>query len=125
MAELRIAERLRERRVAQHLNQTELARKLGIRQSQISDLERGVVDPRLSTVRDVARVLDSELMLIPRQLLPVVQGLVRAKGAPTKNRPLYALDGDDEDESGGAPNSTSEHLDGRQNREMSTRDAFC
>ena len=98
MPEPTILERIREGRLAKHLNQTELAKKLGIRQSQISDLERGTVDPRLSTVQDVARVLDLELMLVPRQLLPVVKGLIRAKNAAAENRPLYALDGDDENQ---------------------------
>jgi transcriptional regulator with XRE-family HTH domain len=96
MPEPTILERLREERLAKRLNQTELAKKLGIRQSQISDLERGTVDPRLSTVQDVARVLDLELMLIPRQLLPVVRGLIRAKDTSAESRPLYALDSDDE-----------------------------
>jgi transcriptional regulator with XRE-family HTH domain len=91
-----ILEGIRERRLAKHLNQTELAQKLGIRQRQISDLERGTIDPRLSTVQDVARVLDLELMLVPRQLLPVVKGLIRAKNTVAENRPIYALDGDDE-----------------------------
>src|SRR2546427_745041 len=51
MPEPTILERIREGRLAKHLNQTELAKKLGIRQSQISDLERGTVDPRLSPVQ--------------------------------------------------------------------------
>ncbi len=100
MAELSIFESLRQGRLQHKLNQTALAKKLGVRQSQISDLERAAVDPRLSTVQDVARVLDFELMLVPRQLIPVVKGLVRAKDASTENRPLYALESDDEGQGG-------------------------
>ncbi|MCX6544131.1 MAG: helix-turn-helix transcriptional regulator [Acidobacteria bacterium] len=87
-----IIESLREGRLLHAMKQADLAQKLGMRQSQISNLERGSVNPRLSMVQDVARVLDFELMLVPRQLVPVVKGLVEAKGEPTEERPLYALD---------------------------------
>ena len=89
-----VLEALRETRLERDLTQAELAQKLGIRQSQISNLERAVVDPRLSTVQDVARVLDLELMLVPRQLIPVIDGLIRRRGVSTEERPMYELDGD-------------------------------
>lgn len=90
-----IAESLRKRRVLHGLKQADVAAKLGMRQSQISTIERGLVSPRLSTVQDIARVLDLELMLIPRQLVAVVSGLVDAEREhPTDDRPLYALDGE-------------------------------
>ncbi len=89
-----VLEALRETRLERDLTQAELAQKLGIRQSQISNLERAVVDPRLSTVQDVARVLDLELMLVPRQLIPVIDGLIRRRAVSTEERPIYALDGD-------------------------------
>ena len=78
MSKLEIFESLRQARLSKKLSQTELAKKLGMRQSQISDLERGATDPRLSTVRDVGRVLDLELVLVPRRLLAVIEGLVGA-----------------------------------------------
>ncbi|MGH9253774.1 MAG: helix-turn-helix transcriptional regulator [Vicinamibacterales bacterium] len=84
---------LRGARLNRHLSQQALARKLGLRQRQISDLERAAMDPRLSTVRNVARALDLELMLVPRALISAVEGLERAGGAAAK-RPMYALDGD-------------------------------
>lgn len=89
-----VLQTLRETRLERGLKQAELANKLGIGQSQISDLERAAVDPRLSTVQDVARVLDLELMLVPRQLIPVIDGLVRRKAVSSEERPIYALDGD-------------------------------
>ena len=85
---------LREARRKRHLSQQELARKLGVRQRQISDLERAAMDPRLSTIQNVARALDLELMLIPRHLISAVEGLQRASSDSTK-RPMYALDDDD------------------------------
>lgn len=85
---------LRATRLERHLSQQELARKLGVRQRQISDLERATMDPRLSTIQNVARALDLELMLIPRHLIPAVEGLQRA-GSDSTKRPMYALDDDD------------------------------
>lgn len=83
-------------RLDRHLTQEELARKLGVRQRQISDLERATVDPRLSTIQNVARALDLELMLIPRPLIAAVESLQRG-GLNSPGTPMYAL-GDDEDE---------------------------
>jgi transcriptional regulator with XRE-family HTH domain len=73
------------------LSQAALAAKLGLRQRQISDLERGTVDARVSTIQNVARALDLELMLIPRHLISAVESLQRA-GGEGDQRPLYALD---------------------------------
>lgn len=87
---------LRLSRLDRHLTQEELARKLGVRQRQISDLERATVDPRLSTIQNVARALDLELMLIPRPLITAVESLQRG-GPDSPTSPMYAL-GDDEDE---------------------------
>jgi transcriptional regulator with XRE-family HTH domain len=79
------------------LKQADVARKLGMRQSQISTIERGLVSPRLSTVEDVARVLDMELVLVPRHLVPVVNGLVEVnKSRSTGERGVYALSEDEE-----------------------------
>ena len=91
---------LRTARLNQHLTQQQLASRLGIRQRQVSDLERAVSDSRLSTIQDVARALDLELMLVPRRLIPIVEGLERAGAAPA-GRPMYSL-GRDEDEPGEA-----------------------
>jgi transcriptional regulator with XRE-family HTH domain len=88
---------LRTTRLGLRLSQQELAAKLGMRQRQISDLERGAVDARLSTIQDVARALDLELMLIPRQLISTVEAMQRA-GREGDNRPLYALDHEDDED---------------------------
>ena len=90
-----LLEVLRESRLNRHLTQEALARKLGVRQRQISDLERSTIDPRLSTIQNVARALDLELMLIPRQLISAVDSLHHARAAG--NRPMYALGPGDED----------------------------
>ncbi len=65
----RIIEQLKTARQAQNIKQSELGKKLGLPQSHISTIENEVTDPRLSTVEDMARLLDHELMLIPRKSL--------------------------------------------------------
>ena len=94
MTQRTISEGLREGRLLHGLKQADVARRLGMRQSQISNLERGSVDPRLSTVQDVTRVLGFELMLVPHHLVPIVKGLVDMKSQGPEERPLYALDRD-------------------------------
>jgi transcriptional regulator with XRE-family HTH domain len=89
-----IANGLRAARLNNKLTQAELARRLGLRQRQISDLERATTNPRLSTIQDVARALDLELMLIPRHLISTVEALQRTGSAAGK-RPLYALGNND------------------------------
>jgi transcriptional regulator with XRE-family HTH domain len=89
-----LAEILKATRLSQQLSQAELAGKLGLRQRQISDLERATIDPRLSTIHNVARALDLELMLIPRHLISAVNALQRP-GGDADRRPLYALGDED------------------------------
>lgn len=86
-----LADVLQTTRIARQLSQTALAARIGLRQRQISDLERGTVDARISTIQNVARALDLELMLIPRHLISTVEALQRTS-AEGNQRPLYALD---------------------------------
>ncbi|MGH9347603.1 MAG: helix-turn-helix domain-containing protein [Vicinamibacterales bacterium] len=81
---------LREARRAKGLSQQAVAERLGLHQRQISDLERATVDPRLSTIQNVAGALDLELMLIPRHLITTIQGLLRA-GRDRAKQPMYSL----------------------------------
>lgn len=93
---LSLSDVLRDARQRTQLSQQQLAHKLGLRQRQISDLERATTDSRLSTIQNVARALDLELMLIPRHLIAAVETLQRA-GTEAGTRPLYALDDETED----------------------------
>jgi HTH-type transcriptional regulator / antitoxin HipB len=85
---------LRTARVDRGLSQAQLAKKLGLRQRQISDLERAAMDPRLSTIQNVARALDLELTLIPRQLISAVDALRRDDAGSSGTRPMYDLEDD-------------------------------
>ena len=58
------------------LKQSEFGNKLGLPQSHISRIERGETDPRLSTVIDMARIVDRELILVPRRLAPANRPMI-------------------------------------------------
>ena len=85
------------------LSQDDIARVTGLTQATLSRMERGVGDPRLSTIQQSARALGMDLRLIPRELLHHVDELLRAatsgsSEAGSEERPLYALTGDEDDE---------------------------
>lgn len=75
-----IIEQLKSARQQQGMKQSELGKKLGLPQSHVSKIEQGANDPRLSTVMDMARVLDQELVLIPRQMVSAVRALLKGEG---------------------------------------------
>ncbi len=74
-----ILQALKSARKEKQLKQAELGNKLGLPQSHISKIEQGLTDPRLSTVRDIARMLDLELILVPRSLLPALDVVLHGK----------------------------------------------
>lgn len=69
---------LADARKARAWSQRELAAKLEMRQSQISDIEAGKRDIRISTFVEIARSLGLELVLVPRRLLPAVQYVLQS-----------------------------------------------
>jgi len=90
-------------RKARAWSQAELGRRVGLPQVHISGIETGKVAPRFNTLLDLVRVLDYDLLLVPRPLVPAVQSLIRdqrhadGSAADDGERPLYAVDdpGDD------------------------------
>ena len=84
-------------------SQLELGRRAGFTQRHVSGIETGRIVPRYDTLIDLLRVLDRDLVLVPRELVPVVHSLVRDYGnrqspGADRERPLYAaIDDDDED----------------------------
>ena len=71
------AQALQAARARKGLSQRALAAKLGVRQSYVSRIETAAVDPKASSLTEIARALDLELVLIPRRLVPAVQALQR------------------------------------------------
>lgn len=72
-----IARTLRNAREARGLSQRALSVKAGIAQGHISKIENGTVDLRLSSLVELARVLDLELELVPRKAVPAVHAVVQ------------------------------------------------
>ena len=62
-------------RESKGLTQADLGSRIGQPQSAVSRIERGG-DLRVSTLLEMARVLELEPMLIPKHLVPAVQALV-------------------------------------------------
>src|SRR5713101_5966552 len=88
---------LKEARKSRGWSQAELGRRAGLPQMHISGIESGKIVPRFDTLLDLVRVLDRDLLLIPRALVPAVQALVRDHRSPEGRRyadegeqPLYA-----------------------------------
>jgi len=90
---------LRAVRKAKGWSQSELAQKAGLKQHHLSAIETGRIVPRYDTLLDILRVLDRDLVLVPRELQSAVQALIRdhrnrdAHGQ-SKERSLYAQDED-------------------------------
>jgi transcriptional regulator with XRE-family HTH domain len=78
------------------LTQAELGRRVGLPQMHISAIETGKVVPRFDTLRELVRVLGYDLLLVRRELVPVVQAMSRRGGAAgDEERPLYEPDEED------------------------------
>lgn len=84
------ARQIRVARQAAGLSQRGLSSKAGVTQSQVSQLESGAHEPRLSKLIDLARALDLELVLVPRKMLPAIQSIARST-QPQIESPTYAL----------------------------------
>ncbi|HEC12614.1 MAG TPA: XRE family transcriptional regulator [Acidiferrobacteraceae bacterium] len=97
-----LTDALKAAREKKELSQRAFSREIGVPQSRLSRVESGAVDLRTSNLIEIARALDLEVMLVPRQLVPAVSSLVKQTGRTAEEyetqRPIYQLD----DESDGA-----------------------
>jgi transcriptional regulator with XRE-family HTH domain len=59
------------------LSQRALSALTGLTQAHISKIENGAVDLRLSNLIELARVLELEVVLVPRRAVPAVRSLAR------------------------------------------------
>src|SRR5271154_3227129 len=91
-----LRQELIEARRSRGWSQAELGRRLGLPQMHISGIETGKIVPRFDTLLDLVRVLDRDLLLVPRTLVPAVQALIRDQrrqaSGDESERPLYAAD---------------------------------
>lgn len=92
---------LKAARQKNNLSQRELSRKTGIQQTQVSRIESGQADLRVSTLVELARSLDLEVVLIPRVFLPAVNSIIQKKSdndsGPMGQVPAYRLGSGDDD----------------------------
>ena len=78
-----IGSTLKAAREARGLSQRALSEKAGVPQGHISKIENGAVDLRVSSLVELGRVLDLELMLVPRKATSAVQSISRASAEGT------------------------------------------
>ena len=91
-----IAKALRQARESKGLSQRELSATSGVPQGHISRIEAGTVDLRLSSLVELARALDLELMLVRRHAVAAARSIIRTSGSARPARPAYSLDEDDD-----------------------------
>jgi transcriptional regulator with XRE-family HTH domain len=72
---------MRDRRTAVGVSQRALSTRSGLTQGHISQIETGMLEPGLSSFIDMARALDLEVVLVPKKLLPAVQGVLHQTSA--------------------------------------------
>lgn len=89
-------------RRARTMSQAELGRLVGLPQAHVSGIETGRVVPRYDTLLELIRVLGHDLVLVPRDLVPIVEALIRdrnrqACAGEREEGPLYLLDADEEE----------------------------
>ena len=70
---------LKRARLDAGLSQRALSERSGLTQSHISNIESGATEPGLSSLIDLARALDLEVMLVPRKRIPAVSSLVETR----------------------------------------------
>ncbi len=93
---------IRKERKLKGLTQGALGNKVGMMQRHISEIEQGKIIPRLNTLLEILRALNGELVLVPKNLLPLVQAFLHDHQHPNSQtaaseRSLYAVDDDEED----------------------------
>lgn len=87
---------LKEARLKRGWSQAELGQRIGLPQMHISGIETGKIVPRFDTLLDLVRVLDRDLVMVPRALVPAIQALIRDHRHYDQDRnadelPLYAV----------------------------------
>jgi ribosome-binding protein aMBF1 (putative translation factor) len=91
-----LRDHIKEARAKRGWGQRELGAKVGLPQPHISAIESGEIVPRFDTLIEIVRVLDLDLLLVPRSLVPAVQSLIRAQKEPgLAEKSLYAADEDE------------------------------
>jgi len=94
---------LKDARIKRGWSQAELGRRAGLPQAHVSGIETGKIVPRFDTLIDLVRLLEQDLILVPRALVPAVGSLIRdsqnsRSGLRDDEVPLYAGDPEEDAE---------------------------
>lgn len=94
---------LKAARIKRGWSQAELGRRAGLPQAHVSGIETGKIVPRFDTLIDLVRLLEQDLILVPRALVPAVGSLIRdsrnsRSGLRDDEVPLYAGDPEEDAE---------------------------
>ena len=85
---------LKQARKKRGWTQRDLVSRVGLTQRHISGIESGKIVPRYDTLLELVRILDHDLVMVPRALVPVVQSLIRdhlkGQSGEGEERSLYA-----------------------------------
>jgi transcriptional regulator with XRE-family HTH domain len=82
-----ILQQLKKRRIDLNLKQNDMMLRIGISRQQYQRLEsRG--NPRLDTLELIAKGLNSELLLIPKEKLGSVQAVLESESSDLTNKPV-------------------------------------
>lgn len=81
-----IGKQLQKERARYGLTQRAFAKMAGTTQARISKLENGELNARLSTLIEIARNLNLEFMLIPRQHVPAVNAIIKQQPYSSKEK---------------------------------------
>lgn len=73
---------LAQTRKAARITQADLAERAGLSRMAVQRTETGDVDPRFSTLQEMARVLGMELIAVPAALQGQVQALIQSASNP-------------------------------------------
>jgi transcriptional regulator with XRE-family HTH domain len=91
-ADMRLS--LKEAREKRGWTQRDLVSRVGLTQRHISGIESGKIVPRYDTLLELVRILDHDLLVVPRELVPMVQSLIRDhlkhQSSEGEERALYA-----------------------------------
>lgn len=90
---LAVIRSIRSLREAANLPQQAVASLAGLSQPRYSAIELGKIDPRTSTLVDIVRALDSELMIVPKEMVPVVESVLSGE-AEAEDQPMFSAEGD-------------------------------
>ena len=94
----KFAKNLKKLRQAKGLTQQQVASMAKIPQSHLSQIERGLVDIRLSSLVELVHILNAELIIVPNQYALIVQSMIAQRDYHNKSLAELILSNEDEDE---------------------------